>query len=106
VDGFAKSKDKRFTQPFLLNLMTDEQKVGDIYLILDNFSIPAGNDLVPALDLFFKAHYVFNLSYALPIRDAAVFIDTYVYGLESINSKVPPKLVNLKNKLATVKMHN
>ncbi|XP_028401812.1 uncharacterized protein LOC114524820 isoform X2 [Dendronephthya gigantea] len=80
VEEAAKSKDERFTQPFLLST-GNAQNPEDYFIVLDRIVIPCGQDVVKAVDMLFKSHYVFNVEYASPLHNFWEFIAAMIYGV-------------------------
>ena len=74
VTFFIQRKNKERTQPFLLQIDRD------FYIIVDAIAIFLGiTNFTNALDLLFKCHYVFNLSYAKQVSHFYDFIQKFVY---------------------------
>lgn len=84
VEAFAKNgKDEKFTQPFLLSLGPEGGTPTEFFLICDHTSIPAGDSVVAAFDLLFKAHYTFNVEVAGCLHTFFNFFDAVFYGMQT-----------------------
>ena len=66
MDGYAAKKNAIFTQPFLLAL-TDGDTVQEHFLIVDSTSVPVGSDSIESFDKLFKAFYVFQVEFPVPL---------------------------------------
>ena len=64
VEEVVKAKDSRYTQPFLLST-GNVQNPEHYFIVVDRIAIPCGKDVVKALDMLFKSHYVINVEYAI-----------------------------------------
>lgn len=80
MEEVAKSKDERFTQPFLLST-GNAQNPEHYFIVLDRIAIPCGQDVVKAVDMLSKSHYVFNVEYAAPLHNFWEFIAAMIYGV-------------------------
>ena len=80
MEEVVKAKDSRYTQPFLLS-MGNVQSAEHYFNVVDRIAIPCGKDVVKALDMLFKSHYVLNVEYATPLYNFWEFIATMIYGV-------------------------
>ena len=67
VEAFAKSRDDKYVQPFLL-CCGPIRALKEFFIICDRTSIPAGATIIEAFDRLFKSHYDFNLCYVKPVE--------------------------------------
>ncbi len=82
VEMYAKNKESIYSQPFLL-VLVDGNQAKEHFLILDNTSIPVGNDSLAAFDKLYKAFYVFNIDYPPCLDTFYNFFDGIVYECSS-----------------------
>ena len=76
----VKANDGRYAQPFLLST-GNVQNPEHYFMVVDRIAIPCGKDLVKALDMLFKSHYVFNVEYATLLYNFWEFIAAMIYGV-------------------------
>ena len=80
MEEVVKAKYGRYTQPFLLS-MGNIQNPEHYFIVVDRIAIPCGQDIVKALDMLFKSHYVFNVEYATLLNNFWEFIAAMIYGV-------------------------
>ena len=88
VGEFARKKDAKYRQPFLL-ATGPEKKPSRYYLIVDNLSIPATDDIVPAMDRLFKAYYCFNVEFPPTVAQLWEFLSFELYGITTAKMAKP-----------------
>ena len=81
-----------------------EKKPSQYFLVLDKTVVAAGAILVEGFDRLFKAHYVFNVEYALVLEPFYHFVVAYLYDIfppSQVRASVRSLACTLKNMTET-----
>ena len=60
-------------------------KDGQYYAVVDNKVITLGNNLIPAFDILYKRHHVFNIKYDVSLSKFYNFFDVFIYKIKGVN---------------------
>ena len=88
-------QQKTTKQPTLLALGS-HQSIQQFFLKIEDFGIPLdqSTNIISAVDLLFKCHYVFNLEYAAPLVNFFLYLQTQIYNLK-YKGKLPPRVTEV-----------
>lgn len=88
------------TQPFLLCIGEQKNRIQRFHVIVDQKPIPCkAQTSVAAFDELFKAHYVFSLSYDEALCSFYTFVQTTVYNIDVGSAKESPRVKELRARL-------
>ncbi|KAK3917324.1 Nitrate reductase [Frankliniella fusca] len=85
-----RTKSKHPIQPYLLGVGT-EKKIESIILVLgdsQSVQLPPGVQVLKAIDLLVKAHYVLNTHYVLGWKNVYRFLEVHMYKLKPSGSRL------------------
>ena len=88
-------QQKTTKQPTLLALGS-HQSIQQFFLKIEEFGIPLdqSTNIISAVDLLFKCHYIFNLEYAAPLVNFFLYLQTQIYNLK-YKGKLPPRVTEV-----------
>ncbi|PIK54142.1 hypothetical protein BSL78_08957 [Apostichopus japonicus] len=103
IDATTAGKDEKYVQPYILSL-GPALNPSKFFIVVDRIPIPAGNNIIQAVDRLFKAHYAFNVHYALALLQFWEFLAAFLYGVIPATSvKVPLRSLASNIKLISPK---
>lgn len=85
VENYARAKEEKYTQPFILTL-GPATKPQQYFLICDRVAILAGTATEVAFDRAFKAHYAFNVSFAGCLHSFYTYFAAVAYKCTTHNT--------------------
>lgn len=92
------------SQPFMLCVGEQKNKIHKFYIIVDNQAIPCkAQTSVAAFDELFKAHFVFGTSYCEALDGFYCFIQTAVYNIDIGKTKEKPRVRELRARFLNMK---
>lgn len=88
------------TQPYLLAVGTQKNRISQFFIILDKTVIPCmSNSSLSAFDELFKAHFVFGTAYHTMLYNMLTFIQTTIYSIDVGKVKERPRIAEIRARL-------
>ncbi|XP_076866893.1 uncharacterized protein LOC143518340 [Brachyhypopomus gauderio] len=88
---------KESTQPYLLALGTNKNRIHGYFIILDRKAIPCKSvSALGAFDELFKTHFVFSVSYNKVLHNMYTFVQTTVFQIDIGKVKESPRVAELR----------
>ncbi|XP_041922680.1 uncharacterized protein LOC121718890 isoform X2 [Alosa sapidissima] len=92
------------SQPFLLCIGEQKNKIQKFYIIVDSKAIPCrAQTSVAAFDELFKTHFVFGTSYSEALDGFYTFIQTAVYNIDVGMVREKPRVRELRARFLNLK---
>ncbi|XP_055016287.1 uncharacterized protein LOC129410991 [Boleophthalmus pectinirostris] len=88
------------TQPYLLAVGTQRNRISQYFIILDKTAIPCmSNSSLSSFDELFKAHFVFGTSYHTMLYNMYTFIQTTIYNIDVGKVRERPRIAEIRARL-------
>lgn len=88
------------TQPYLLAVGTQKNRINQSFIILDKTAIPCmSNSSLSAFDDLFKAHFVFGTAYHTMLYNMLTFIQTTIHSIDVGKVKERPRIAEIGARL-------
>jgi hypothetical protein len=87
------------SQPFIVcaTETPSTQGKGEYYVVVDRTAIKTGANFLRAMEIMYKAHHVFNLTYPVKLKTFFTFMEAYIFKF--CNAKPTVSLENYIKKL-------
>ncbi|CAM4577146.1 unnamed protein product [Leuciscus chuanchicus] len=70
-------------QPYILATGSSKEAISQFFIVVDKKLIPCQeSSSLAAIDELFKVHFVFSISYDLPLKNMYTFLQTTIYGID------------------------
>lgn len=86
-------------QPYILASGSSKEAISRFFIVVDKKIIPCQeSSSLAALDELFKVHFVFSISYDLPLKNMYTFLQTTVYKIDVGTTSESPRVKELRAK--------
>ncbi|CAM4735792.1 unnamed protein product [Leuciscus chuanchicus] len=83
-------------QPYILATGSSKEAISQFFIVVDKKLIPCQeSSSLAAIDELFKVHFVFSISYDLPLKNMYTFLQTTIYGIDVGTTKYLDDLQDL-----------
>ncbi|XDV45397.1 hypothetical protein PO909_013505 [Leuciscus waleckii] len=87
-------------QPYILATGSSKEAISQFFIKVDKKLIPCQeSSSLAAIDELFKVHFVFSISYDLPLKNMYTFLQTTIYGIDVGTTSESPRVKELRAKL-------
>ncbi|KAJ4932143.1 hypothetical protein JOQ06_010570 [Pogonophryne albipinna] len=84
-------------QPYLVAVGTQRSVIHKYFIVIDKHAIPCKSP--DCIDELFKAHFVFGTSYNQDLVNVYNFLQTTIYEIDVENTKVNPRVAELRARM-------
>ncbi|CAM4577938.1 unnamed protein product [Leuciscus chuanchicus] len=79
-------------QPYILATGSSKEAISQFFIVVDKKLIPCQeSSSLAAIDELFKVHFVFSISYDLPLTNMYTFLQTTIYGIDVGTTSESPR---------------
>ncbi|XP_039539974.1 uncharacterized protein LOC120487716 [Pimephales promelas] len=87
-------------QPYILATGSSKEAISQFFIVVDKKLIPCQeSSSLAAIDELFKVHFVFSITYDLPLKNMYTFLQTTVYRIDVGTTSESPRVKELRAKL-------
>ncbi|KAL1248825.1 hypothetical protein QQF64_022143 [Cirrhinus molitorella] len=87
-------------QPYILASGSSKEAISKFFIVVDKKVIPCqATSSLAAIDELFKVHFVFSISYDLPLKNMYTFLQTTIYKIDVGTTSESPRVKELRAKI-------